>query len=62
MEKEARAGSLLTYKTPGPSAQLLKNGMKPEEFQHSGAFKATMNRFLGGYDSLVQLIRGYMIV
>lgn len=37
-------------------------GLKPEEFQHYGAFKATMNQFLGGYDSLVQLIRGYMIV
>ena len=38
------------------------DGMKPEEFQHYGAFKATMNQFLGGYDSLVQLIRTYMIV
>ena len=37
-------------------------GLKPEKFQHYGAFKATMNQFLGGYDSLVQLIRGYMIV
>ena len=40
----------------------LPDGMMPEEFQHYGAFKATMNQFLGGYDSLVQLIRGYMIV
>ena len=38
------------------------DGMKPEEFQHYGAFLATMNQFLGGYDSRVQLIRGYMIV
>ena len=38
------------------------DGLKPEEFQHYGAFLATMNQFLGGYDSLVQLIRTYMIV
>ena len=38
------------------------DGLKPEEFQHYGAFLATMKQFLGGYDSLVQLIRGYMIV
>ena len=36
-------------------------GMKPEEFEHYGAFLATMNQFLGGYDSLVQLIRTYMV-
>ncbi|MCR4907599.1 MAG: transaldolase family protein [Lachnospiraceae bacterium] len=38
------------------------DGLKPEEFQHYGAFRATINQFLGGYDSLVQLIRGYMVV
>jgi transaldolase len=38
------------------------DGLKPEEFQHYGAFLATMKQFLGGYDSLVQLIRSYMIV
>ena len=38
------------------------DGLAPEEFQHYGAFLATMNQFLGGYDSLVQLIRKYMIV
>ena len=38
------------------------DGMQPEEFEHYGAFLATMNQFLGGYDSLVQLIRKYMIV
>ena len=37
-------------------------GLKPEEFQHYGAFKATMNQFLGGYDDLVKVIRSYMIV
>lgn len=37
------------------------DGMKPEQFEHYGAFLATMNQFLGGYDSLVQLIRGYMV-
>lgn len=39
----------------------LEDGMKPEEFEHYGAFLATMNQFLGGYDSLVQLIRTYMV-
>ncbi len=37
------------------------DGMQPEEFEHYGAFIATMNQFLGGYDSLVQLIRTYMV-
>lgn len=40
----------------------LPDGLQPEEFEHYGAFLATMNQFLGGYDSLVQLIRKYMIV
>lgn len=39
----------------------LPDGMKPEEFEHYGAFLATMNQFLNGYDSLVQLIRTYMV-
>ena len=33
----------------------------PEEFQYYGAFKATIEQFLGGYDSLVQLVRKYMV-
>ncbi len=32
-----------------------------EEFQYYGAFKATINQFLNGYDSLVQLLRKYMV-
>ena len=32
-----------------------------EEFQDYGAFKATINQFLNGYDSLVQLIRKYVV-
>ncbi|MSA70337.1 transaldolase family protein [Holdemania massiliensis] len=39
----------------------LEDGLKPEEFEHYGAFLATMNQFLGGYDDLVKLIRSYMI-
>ena len=39
----------------------LEDGLKPEEFEHYGAFLATMNQFLGGYDDLVRLIRSYMI-
>ena len=35
--------------------------LAPEEFQYYGAFKATMYQFLGGYDSLVQLLRKYMV-
>ena len=38
-----------------------EDGLKPEAFEHYGAFLATMNQFLGGYDDLVKLIRGYMI-
>ena len=38
-----------------------EEGLKPEAFEHYGAFLATMNQFLGGYDDLVRLIRSYMI-
>lgn len=38
-----------------------ENGLKPEEFEHYGAFAATMNQFLNGYDDLVRMIRGYMV-
>jgi len=33
-----------------------------EQFQHYGAFLATMYQFLGGYDSLIQLVRNYMVI
>ena len=32
-----------------------------EQFQYYGAFKATINQFLNGYDGLVQLLRKYMV-
>ncbi len=32
-----------------------------EEFQYYGAFKVTIASFLGGYDSLVQLVRPYVV-
>ena len=35
--------------------------LKPEDFQHYGAFLATINQFLNGYDSLVALVRPYMV-
>ena len=35
--------------------------LKPEDFQYYGAFKATINQFLNGYDSLIQLVRAYMV-
>ena len=38
------------------------DGMKPEEFQHYGAFLRTINQFLGSYAGLVELVRKYMIV
>lgn len=37
-------------------------GLKPEEFEHYGAFLKTMNQFLGGYDELITLVRGYMVI
>ena len=37
------------------------DGLKPEEFEHYGAFLQTMNQFLNGYDELVRLVRGYMV-
>lgn len=38
-----------------------EDGLKPEEFEHYGAFVATLNQFLNGYDDLCKLIRGYMV-
>ena len=35
--------------------------LRPEDFQYYGAFKETIYQFLGGYDSLVQLVRKYMV-
>ena len=32
-----------------------------EQFQYYGAFKATINQFLNGYDGLLQLLRKYMV-
>ncbi|MCH4282055.1 MAG: transaldolase family protein [Solobacterium sp.] len=37
------------------------DGLKPEEFEHYGAFIKTMDQFLNGYDELVRLMRGYMV-
>ena len=37
------------------------DGMEPEEFVSYGGFKDTLSTFLGGYDDLCRLIRGYMI-
>ena len=35
--------------------------LAPEDFQYYGAFKATIYQFLNGYDSLIQLLRKYMV-
>ncbi len=39
-----------------------EDGMPIEEFEHYGAFLATMNQFLNGYDDLIKLVRSYMIL
>lgn len=38
-----------------------EDGLTCEEFEHYGAFIATITSFLGGYDELCKLIRGYMV-
>lgn len=38
-----------------------EDGLKPEDFEHYGAFLRTMNQFLNGYDELVKLIRTYIV-
>jgi transaldolase len=38
-----------------------EDGLKPEEFEHYGAFVRTITTFLKGYDELLVLIRGFMI-
>lgn len=38
-----------------------EDGMKPEEFEKYGGFLDTLTTFLGGYDDLVRLIRGYLV-
>ncbi len=38
-----------------------EDGMKPEEFVNYGGFKSTIATFLGGYDDLVKVIRGFMV-
>ncbi|WP_343250178.1 transaldolase family protein [Diplocloster hominis] len=36
-------------------------GMRPCDFETYGAFQATLDTFIAGYDDLCRLIRGYMI-
>ena len=38
-----------------------EDGLKPEEFVHYGAFVKTINQFLGGYESLLGVIRKLMV-
>ncbi|XZI40620.1 transaldolase family protein [Clostridium perfringens] len=38
-----------------------EDGLKPEKFEHYGAFLRTMNQFLNGYDDLVKIIRSYIV-
>lgn len=38
-----------------------EDGLSVEDFEHYGAFKATILSFLNGYDDLCKLIRGYMV-
>lgn len=37
-----------------------EEGMKMEEFEKYGGFRATLSTFIAGYDDLCKLIRGYM--
>lgn len=37
------------------------DGLKPSEFADFGSFKRTITQFLGGYASLLETIRGFMI-
>ncbi len=37
------------------------DGMKPEEFDHFGATRATLMQFLNGYDKMVGIIRKFMV-
>ena len=37
------------------------DGLKPEEFEHYGAFVHTLSTFLDGYDDLLKTIRPYMV-
>jgi transaldolase len=38
-----------------------EDGMKPEEFVHYGATIHTLNQFVGGYSSLLEVVRARMI-
>ncbi|MDF2987668.1 MAG: transaldolase [Eubacterium sp.] len=38
-----------------------EDGMKPSEFEKYGGFRTTVSGFIGGYDELLKLVRGYMI-
>lgn len=38
-----------------------ENGLSLEDFEHYGAFRATINGFLNGYDELVNIVRNYMV-
>ena len=48
-------------KIPEFDKSFLEDGMKPEEFVNYGGFTDTLNRFLGGYEDLVHVIRSYMV-
>ncbi|MDD6351501.1 MAG: transaldolase family protein [Lachnospiraceae bacterium] len=48
-------------KIPEFAKSFREDGMKPSEFVNYGGFRTTLNQFLGGYDDLVQVIRGYMV-
>jgi transaldolase len=38
-----------------------EDGLNVEDFEHYGAFTATINQFLNGYDDLCKLIRTFMV-
>lgn len=48
-------------KIPDFAMAYQEDGLKPEEFEHYGAFVRTITTFLKGYDELLLLIRSFMI-
>ena len=49
------------YKLPEFVKAYKEDGLKPEEFVHYGAFKATIKKFIEGYAGLLETIRAAMI-
>ena len=51
----------LLDKIPEYRSIYMEDGLKVEEFNHYGAFKATINEFLTGCDAFNAYLRGFML-